>query len=214
MNTLFMRVENRVSAQNRWGSGVGVALTVAIHAAAILLLLSSRAKIDVGLPPVAARVISEQSVQQQTLEPSVRPELNSPKVDIVVPDISIAESSAPVAMATAAPAASTSNAASSQSSDNADMVEPRFDVDYLNNPAPAYPRVSRRQREQGVVMLRVYVLPNGAPERIELQTSSGFSLLDAAALEAVRKWKFVPAQAGGKAMAAWVSVPIEFSLNT
>ncbi|MFT3931376.1 MAG: energy transducer TonB [Spongiibacteraceae bacterium] len=197
----------------RWSNSIGIALTIAIHALVVLLLLSSRPHVEVGLPPIAARVISDQSIQADALEvPQTRPELNTPKVTMVAPDIAIAESNAPV-MSVAA-AAPSSPASSSQSAERADMVEPRFDADYLNNPPPIYPRLSRRHREQGVVMLRVHVLPNGAPDRIELQTSSGFALLDEAALEAVRKWKFIPAQAGGKAMAAWVNVPIEFSLNT
>lgn len=210
----FARVGNRAPIKTRWSNSVGIALTLLVHVAVVLLLLSSRTKVDVGLPPVVAHVISEQSAQAEPFAlPQVRPQLDTPKVEMVVPDIAVAEASAPVMLAAAAPASS-SVASSSQTSERADMVEPRFDADYLNNPAPAYPRVSRRQREQGVVMLRVYVLPSGMPERIELQSSSGFALLDAAALEAVRKWKFIPAQAGGKAMAAWVSVPIEFSLST
>lgn len=210
----LVRIEHRVSVKSRWSNSVGIALTVVVHVAVVLLLLSSRTKVEVGLPPVAAHVISDQSTQPQPFElASARPELDTPQVEMVVPDLSVAEASAPTAVAAAAPT-SHSIASTSQSSEKADMVEPRFDADYLNNPAPAYPRVSRRHREQGVVTLRVYVLPNGAPERVELERSSGFALLDEAALEAVRKWKFVPAQAGGKAVAAWVNVPLEFSLNT
>lgn len=208
MSALLMRVENRL------GNSVGVILTVAVHAAVILLLLSARETVEIALPPVTAHVISDLATQTQSFElPKARPELNTPKVEMTVPDISVAESSTPVATMVAT-TVSNSIAAASQASEKSDMVEPRFDADYLNNPKPAYPRLSRRHREQGVVTLRVYVLPDGAPERVELKTSSGFTLLDQAALEAVRRWKFVPAQAGGRAMAAWVNVPLEFSLST
>lgn len=90
------------------------------------------------------------------------------------------------------------------------QVPPRFDVDYLKNPAPAYPALSRRFRETGRVMLRVCVDPQGHPEALELHTSSGFPRLDQAALEAVRRWRFVPARSGATPMRAWVIVPITF----
>lgn len=91
---------------------------------------------------------------------------------------------------------------------------PRFDADYLKNPAPVYPRVSRRLREVGVVTLRVFVSESGLPDVIELEQSSGFERLDESALATVRQWKFSPAKRAGNAISAWVRVPIEFSLNT
>lgn len=91
---------------------------------------------------------------------------------------------------------------------------PRFDADYLRNPAPAYPALSRRLGEQGEVLLRVYVEPDGSPSRVELKASSGFARLDSAALNAVRKWRFVPARLGDTATGAWVVVPISFSVRS
>jgi protein TonB len=93
------------------------------------------------------------------------------------------------------------------------VVPPSFNADYLQNPAPAYPVISRRLGEEGRVVLRVYVDPGGLPARVELRTSSGHSRLDDVALETVRKWKFVPAKQGAQPVAAWVLVPIFFSLR-
>jgi protein TonB len=90
---------------------------------------------------------------------------------------------------------------------------PRFNADYLQNPAPAYPPLARRMKEQGRVLVRVLVSADGAPERIELKTSSGFPRLDQSALETIRQWKFVPARQGEQKVAAWVLVPITFSLD-
>lgn len=87
---------------------------------------------------------------------------------------------------------------------------PRFNADYLQNPAPAYPALSRRMGEEGRVMLRVMVEADGLPSKVEIRTSSGFPRLDQAALEAVRKWKFVPARRGDEAVAAAVNVPLDF----
>lgn len=90
---------------------------------------------------------------------------------------------------------------------------PVFNAAYLRNPAPAYPATSRRYGEAGRVLLRVRVLPSGQPEEVVLQQSCGHDRLDAAALDAVRRWRFVPARQGEQAIAAWVVVPIQFSLQ-
>lgn len=93
------------------------------------------------------------------------------------------------------------------------LVPPRFDAAYLQNPPPAYPALSRRLGEQGRVLLRVLVRPDGVPESVELRQSSGAFRLDEAALEVVRKWRFVPARQGDIPVTAAVIVPIVFSLE-
>ena len=93
------------------------------------------------------------------------------------------------------------------------IIPPRFNADYLQNPAPAYPPRARRMHEQGKVLIRVLVSVDGLPERIELKASSGHARLDQSALEAIRGWKFVPARQGSEKVAAWVVVPITFSLD-
>ena len=90
---------------------------------------------------------------------------------------------------------------------------PRFDADYLNNPAPAYPPLSRRLYEEGKVVLRVFVEASGAAGTVEIRSSSGFERLDKSAVTAVSRWKFVPAKQGAEAVGAWVLVPIIFSLK-
>lgn len=89
---------------------------------------------------------------------------------------------------------------------------PRFDVAYLQNPKPAYPSMSNRLGEEGTVMLWVMVEADGTPSKVDIRKSSGFPRLDQAALEAVRKWKFVPARRGTEALAAAVFVPLSFAL--
>lgn len=90
---------------------------------------------------------------------------------------------------------------------------PRFDADYLENPNPAYPALSRRLGEQGKVMLRVLVEASGVPSQVDVRASSGFARLDKSAVAAVKRWKFIPARQGHEAVPAWVMVPIVFSLN-
>lgn len=91
---------------------------------------------------------------------------------------------------------------------------PRFDADYLDNPAPAYPPLSRRLGEEGRVVLRVYVHADGSAGAVEVRETSGFERLDRAAREAVARWRFLPARQGERPVAAWVLVPISFSLRS
>ncbi len=93
------------------------------------------------------------------------------------------------------------------------VIPPKFNADYLHNPAPPYPALARRMNEQGRVILRVFVSAAGDAEKVELRSSSGSSRLDQSALETVRSWKFVPARQGANPVAAWVLVPISFSLQ-
>lgn len=92
-------------------------------------------------------------------------------------------------------------------------VPPRFNADYLDNPKPPYPMLSRRLKEEGEVRLRVWVDAAGAPSRIALSRSSGFERLDRIALETVQRWRFTPARQGDQAIAAQVIVPVTFNLK-
>lgn len=93
------------------------------------------------------------------------------------------------------------------------FVQARFDADYLQNPAPAYPPLARRMHEEGKVVLRVSVTPQGLAESVEIRTSSGSERLDQAALKTVKQWKFVPARRGDTAVQSWVLVPVQFKLE-
>lgn len=89
----------------------------------------------------------------------------------------------------------------------------RFGAGYLNNPAPPYPPASRRLGEEGKVILRVRVSPEGNADEVELKTSSGSPRLDDSARRTVRRWQFIPARRGGTAVESWVLVPILFKLE-
>lgn len=88
-----------------------------------------------------------------------------------------------------------------------------FDAAYLRNPPPEYPPQSRTLEEEGVVKLKVRVSVEGRALTVEMAKSSGFKRLDAAALEAVRQWRFVPAKQDGQALEDTVIVPLRFTLN-
>lgn len=62
---------------------------------------------------------------------------------------------------------------------------------------PRYPYASRVSGEEGRVVISVTIRADGAASDIRLIKSSGFPLLDEAALEAVRRATFIPAARGG-----------------
>jgi protein TonB len=81
------------------------------------------------------------------------------------------------------------------------------------NPAPDYPLEARRAGWEGRVMLLVSVNVSGLVEDAKIHESSGYAVLDDAALSAVRRWRFAAARKGVRAVASDVLVPIRFSLR-
>lgn len=90
---------------------------------------------------------------------------------------------------------------------------PSSSADYLQNPQPPYPPMSKRLGEQGQVMLRVLIGADGNAQQVEIRRSSGFERLDNVAQETVRRWKFVPGRRNGIPEAMWFNVPINFVLE-
>ena len=90
---------------------------------------------------------------------------------------------------------------------------PSSDADYLQNPKPAYPAISKRLGEQGKVIVRVLIGVDGTAQRAEIRQSSGYDRLDQAALTTVQRWRYVPGKRGGVAEAMWFNVPINFVLE-
>ncbi len=90
---------------------------------------------------------------------------------------------------------------------------PNFAAQYLNNPRPRYPTSARRAGQEGTVFLKVLVSADGRPRQVQIDRSSGWSALDAAAMDAVRIWRFVPAKRSGEVIDQWTVVPVEFRLE-
>jgi len=90
---------------------------------------------------------------------------------------------------------------------------PSSDADYLHNPKPVYPPMSKRLGEQGRVIVRVFIGVDGVAQKAEIRQSSGFDRLDQAALATAQRWRYVPGKRGGVSEAMWSSVPINFVLE-
>ena len=92
-------------------------------------------------------------------------------------------------------------------------AEPDYRADYLNNPRPPYPMVARRMGFHGKVILNVEVLAEGRAGDVRLHQSSGYDILDNAALQTVKTWRFTPARRFGQPVTQWFLVPIKFALE-
>jgi len=90
---------------------------------------------------------------------------------------------------------------------------PSSDAQYLQNPKPSYPAISKRLGEQGKVVVRVLIGPDGTAQKAEIRQSSGYERLDQAALNTVLAWRYVPGKRGGVPEAMWFNVPINFVLE-
>lgn len=84
---------------------------------------------------------------------------------------------------------------------------------YARTVKPRYPGKARRAGWEGTTVLKVLVDPDGAPDRVAVDRTSGFEVLDAAAVKAVQRWKFHPARRGTDAVASWVRIPVAFKLK-
>lgn len=95
----------------------------------------------------------------------------------------------------------------------APVLPPNSDASQLNNQYPAYPALSRRLGEEGTVTLEILVKANGMVGEVKLKNSSGYKRLDDAAINAIKRWKFVPASQAGVAIDYWYEIPFEFNLR-
>jgi TonB family protein len=79
-----------------------------------------------------------------------------------------------------------------------------------DSPGPKYPPAAFVKKIEGTVTVEVLINAWGKVVRTELRTS--VPGLDAAALAAVRKWTFEPAESSGKPVAERTVVPVVFRI--
>ncbi|EGO61956.1 energy transducer TonB [Acetonema longum] len=79
---------------------------------------------------------------------------------------------------------------------------------------PSYPLEARKAGWEGTVVLRIQIMENGAPGQVTVYRSSGYDLLDEAAISAVRQWRFVPAKNRfGQVIRCSTTLPVIFKLR-
>ena len=87
------------------------------------------------------------------------------------------------------------------------------EANYRRWSPPVYPRRALDLGQEGTVTLHARVAPNGLPKELKVAESSGYRLLDLAALAAVKTWEFEPARADGSTITSWVRVPVRFVIQ-
>jgi protein TonB len=101
-----------------------------------------------------------------------------------------------------------------------EKVPQEAEVPVINNPRfrrtptpPPYPRRAKEMDQQGVVIVRALISPDGTMGQVVIWKSSGYSMLDDSAKRAVEGWAFEPARVNGRAIEAWVELPVNFRLH-
>jgi protein TonB len=202
----------------------GLCITLAVHALALYGVLHQPPiqRQLAEMAPLIVRIVAPPAQDHAQPVPP-KPTLHKqsvPKLRLELPPIAIAPPESPrpvvpsVSSPPVAPASPQPEARIERGAPVASITPPVFNADYLDNPPPAYPAPSRRMREQGRVILRVLVRPNGTPAQVQVRTSSGHARLDDAARDAVLHWKFVPAKRGAEPIEEWVLIPVSFRLES
>lgn len=81
----------------------------------------------------------------------------------------------------------------------------------ISLPRPSYPQIARVAGVEGVVVLQLLIGEDGGVK--EVRILDGPEMLREAAVAAAMQGRFKPAQNQHRPVAAWVQVPMRFSLQ-
>lgn len=81
----------------------------------------------------------------------------------------------------------------------------------IRDVAPRYPAIAQSSRVEGVVILEAVIAEDGSVQDVRVLRSK--PLLDDAAVEAVRQWRFTPTLLGGQPVPVVMTVTVSFTLN-
>ena len=204
--------------------GIAVAISAALHAAAIgLLLLRPGREMPSPTPPLEIELVQQQAEQRGAPPPPApTPTPETPPIPQVPAPAAAALPSTPspptkrqTPPQRSAPEVNLGNAAQdldplSVTGDN--VVPPGPDARYRNLP-PHYPAAAARIGAEGTVQLVARIAPNGLPVSVGVVESSGNVDLDEEARRAVLLWRFRPTREGGRAVAYDYVVNIRFALG-
>lgn len=77
---------------------------------------------------------------------------------------------------------------------------------------PEYPEIAKRARIEGIVVLDAIINKDGTVGNIKVLRSLN-PLLDQAAIQAVKKWKYIPGKVNGKPVTSYLTVTVRFILQ-
>jgi protein TonB len=180
---------------------VGISFVVALHIVIIYALVTvlARRNVERSQAPIETKIISAPQPETPPPVPPTPPQLAvPPPLYVPPPEVDVAkpppQSTAPTVVTTVAPATPAPTAPV--------RVQPH--VDLAHSSQPDYPPEARRQGEQGSLVLQVLVEPDGHVSDAKLVQSSGFPILDQAALAGVKtNYRFAPGSVDGKPQPMW-----------
>ncbi len=200
-----------------------IAISLAAHAAVLVVAvhtLGVPARVDVasgeqGASRFRIRLVDDPLTSEPTVTPQtereieVEPELRVDVVSIEAPPEATDQPSRPQAEAEPI----TRTAEDEQQPGGGDAV-PGTEAQPLarHNGPPSYPLIARRHGWEGTVLLDVEVRADGRVASVTVAESSGYVILDRAAVDAVRAWRFEPAQRLGEPVDDLVRLPVRFQL--
>ena len=76
-----------------------------------------------------------------------------------------------------------------------------------------YPEVAQANGIEGTVIIQAYLNENGDMTKFNIMRGVKNSGLNQAAIDALKKTKFIPAESEGKKVGVWISIPIVFKLK-
>jgi periplasmic protein TonB len=201
-----------------------VSAVVVTHAAVVAMILRAGVRVDQPPQPHVIRLQIAAFAGPQTRQPSpppMRPPLagaqqSRPQMKPAQSQPAQSQMQATSPTTPVTPAEPVGRAAAPSITNNIAVSEdrqPTIDASFRGNQPPVYPVIARRRGEQGTVILRVLITPDGRASDVELVRGSGSAHLDRSAIETIRQWRFVPAIKGGRPAAAWYEWRWEFRLE-
>lgn len=178
-------------------------------------------------PPEPVSEKQREVVEKSSMQPSKKKTSKAMKAQPAPPTPPVRESEAASSTAASSDAFAHRQDVPMASSSmlSAEVVQPPFTTpptapvfitnpDYRSPPRPpVYPQRAIRFGQEGTVLVRAQLSERGDVIDVELREGSGHSLLDKAALKAVRQWLFKPATRDGRAVLATVDLPVHFKLR-
>ena len=202
---------------DRW---VGFACSFSLHIVlliigGIVLIKPIEFAVDSGLSGMEVQLIAGSSEVQEVIPVvpvEAPPEVQEPppvaqEPEQVIEEVVKKEEPLPPPSVQKALGNSSINAAATQG------AKTELQPSYLRNPAPRYPLEARRNKWEGTALLNVSVDKDGHSSKVNVLQSSGYDILDNAAVKTVGEWKFRPAKMGNMAVESSVQVPIRFEIE-
>lgn len=216
MNLIHRHVKSAFS----WARSTAIASALALHLAALLLILApgspTLAKEAPKSAPIDVSIVVPPPTQKPPPPPPEPPQFVVRKQPPKPVSANPVTATVPVVVAESAVSSLpvTPPLPQPSSADPGDDQAPSANIAYAAHAKPRYPVQAIRQRHEGQVVLLVLVGTDGLPKAIKLGQSSGYRELDHSAIQTAWKWRFHPGRHQGKLVEAWARVPIAFTLDS